>query len=235
MESELALFNYFSFQKNILIILAIVASVSCQIYTKIQEDGYHYDKPNIDIRFNLPNDVPKTPLPVKPDTKAQPAPLPPLPAFIPQINLPKVLPVKPAALPVKPDTPAPSVVTLPQIPSFLPQINLPKVIPVKPSLPVKPDLAPRIEPVVPDLPPIPSFLPQINLPRVIPIKPAPQPLPVKPEVQKPAPFAAPRVNVQASNEYLPPVTNDYLPPVSNDILTPAEDLTEWDQYKVRNS
>lgn len=176
-----------------------MAGVSCQIYTQIQEDGYHYDRPAIDVRLNFPTPERKAPLPVKPNIP-DPITLPPLPSFIPQINLPKVVPVKPASQP----------------------------------LPVKPDFIPEEPEIIPTLPPLPSFIPQINLPKVLPVKPASQSLPVKPlpEVQKPAPFAAPRVDVKSINDYLPPLTtNDYLPPI-NDYLSPAEDVTDWISWKV---
>lgn len=180
--------------------MTLIVTASCQIHTKLEADGYHYDRPQ--NRLNVPEAVTEKALPVKPQTA------PPLPAFIPRINLPSVIPVKPTeapvtqrALPVNPQTPPP-------LPAFIPRINLPSVIPVKPTN------SPQIKRPIPPFPPI------INLPSIIPVKPTQAPTtraPVAPivEVSKPAPFA-PRS--QATNEYLPPVE--------------AEQEDEWEAWKV---
>jgi hypothetical protein len=45
----------FSLQKFVLICLTLIVAASCQIYTKIGEDGYSYPKPQ--ARFNLPEPI----------------------------------------------------------------------------------------------------------------------------------------------------------------------------------
>lgn len=76
---------------------------------------------------------------------------PPPPAFLPKINLPSIIPVKPTQ---------PAAVKRP-IPPFPPIINLPSIIPVKPTSAPKIQVKPATPVVV--APPAP-FIPQKSLP-----------------------------------------------------------------------
>ncbi|KAG5683483.1 hypothetical protein PVAND_012760 [Polypedilum vanderplanki] len=210
----------------VIIGFALIASASCQIYTKIQSDGYHYNKPAPEVSF-------KTPEKNQCSNGAQNPPYCCLNgADNEYCQLPQ--PFQPAPQPVEPE----QAFTLPPLPSFIPQINLPKVIPVDRPLPVNPDVSNidiRTNAVVdqsakpqPDitLPPLPSFIPQINLPKVIPVD---RPLPVKPDVQpvvdQPAPFAPPQSQPRVEIPAKPKLTNnEYLPPL-------ADESSEWEAWK----
>lgn len=104
---------------------------------------------------------------------------PPLPSFLPKINLPSIIPVKPTQAPQQKRP----------IPPFPPIVNLPSIIPIRPTpapkLPVKPIYTP---------PPPPRISP------VVVSKPAPfvieKSLPVKP--------VAPIISNQKLKDYLPP-------------------------------
>lgn len=135
---------------------------------------------------------------------------PPLPSFIPAINLPKVIPLTPEVKQEEPEEPEfeldarIEVQTPPPVPSFVPLPNFPKVIPVA-STPVP--FAPR-----------PAY---------------PSPLPVKPDVK--AAFVCPigiksAPSIQGRFAGTTKSPNEYLPPF--DVRGRSNVASDWESWKV---
>lgn len=161
---------------------------------------------------------------------------PPLPSFVPSINLPKVIPLKPEVKPVEQE-----------------------VLPIEPEeQPEEPEfeLDARIEEDAPAPPPIPSFIPLPNFPKVIPVKPivastpapfAPRPaypsvLPVKPDPvpSAPAPFVCPMKisspvpasSIQGRFSGATKSPNEYLPPLDVRGEGRSDFSDDWESWKV---